>query len=120
MTTPEHRIGSGFAGQSTGDDVLRGIDLSGRLAVVTGGYSGIGTETTRALVRAGAHVVVPARRPDAARSAVDDLGDSVEVDELDLGDLASVEAFANRLLQSGRAIDMIIDSAGIMACPETR
>jgi NAD(P)-dependent dehydrogenase (short-subunit alcohol dehydrogenase family) len=126
MTTPQHKIGSGFDAQSTADDVLRDIDLSGRLAVVTGGYSGLGLETTRALVRAGAHVVVPARRPDVARSALGDLdrlgdlGGSAEVDELDLGDLASVEAFAERFLASGRAIDMIIDNAGIMACPETR
>jgi NAD(P)-dependent dehydrogenase (short-subunit alcohol dehydrogenase family) len=117
MTTPQHKIGSGFGAQSTADDVVRGIDLSGRLAVVTGGYSGLGLETTRALVRAGARVVVPARRPDAAHSA---LGDFAEVDELDLGDLASVEAFANRFLQSGRPIDLMIDSAAIMACPETR
>jgi NAD(P)-dependent dehydrogenase (short-subunit alcohol dehydrogenase family) len=120
MTTPQHKIGSGFGAESTADDVLRGIELSGRLALVTGGYSGIGLETTRALARAGARVVVPARRPDAARSALGDLGDRVEVDELDLGDLASVEAFAGRFLGSGRAIDLMINSAGIMACPETR
>jgi S-adenosylhomocysteine hydrolase len=70
VSTPQHRIGSGFAAQSTADDVLRGIDLSGQLALVTGGYSGIGLETTRALVRAGAQVVVPARRPNVARGSV--------------------------------------------------
>ena len=117
MTTPQHKIGSGFGAQSTADDVLRGIDLSGKLALVTGGYSGIGLETTRALVRAGAHVVVPARRPASAREA---LGDGVEVDELDLADLASVQGFAERFLTSGRAIDIVINSAGIMASPETR
>jgi NAD(P)-dependent dehydrogenase (short-subunit alcohol dehydrogenase family) len=117
MTTPQHKIGSGFGAQSTADDVLRGIDLSGKLAVVTGGYSGIGLETTRALVRAGARVIVPARRPGSAREA---LGDGVEVDELDLADLASVHGFAERLLASGRAIDIVINSAGVMACPETR
>jgi NAD(P)-dependent dehydrogenase (short-subunit alcohol dehydrogenase family) len=117
MTTPQHKIGSGFGAHSTADDVLRGIDLSGQLALVTGGYSGIGLETTRALVRAGAHVVVPARRPAGAREA---LGGDVEVDELDLADLASVQGFAERFLASGRAIDIVIDSAGVMACPETR
>jgi NAD(P)-dependent dehydrogenase (short-subunit alcohol dehydrogenase family) len=117
MTTHQHKIGSGFGAQSTADDVLRGIDLSGKLALVTGGYSGIGLETTRALLRAGAQVVVPARRPASAREAV---GDSVEVDELDLADLASVQGFAERFLASGRAIDIVINSAGIMACPETR
>jgi NAD(P)-dependent dehydrogenase (short-subunit alcohol dehydrogenase family) len=117
MTTPQHKIGSGFGAHSTADDVLRGIDLSGKLALVTGGYSGIGLETTRALVRAGAHVVVPARRPAGAREA---LGGDVEVDELDLADLASVQGFAEQFLASGRAIDIVIDSAGVMACPETR
>jgi NAD(P)-dependent dehydrogenase (short-subunit alcohol dehydrogenase family) len=117
MTTHQHKIGSGFGAESTADDVLRGIDLSGKLALVTGGYSGIGLETTRALLRAGAQVVVPARRPASAREAV---GESVEVDELDLSDLASVQGFAERFLASGRAIDIVINSAGIMACPETR
>ena len=66
MTTAQAPIGSGFGFSSTADDVLEGIDLTGRLALVTGGYSGIGTETTRALARAGARVVVPARRPEKA------------------------------------------------------
>ena len=68
--TAQHKIGSGFGHDSTADDVLAGIDLTGKLAVVTGGYSGLGLETTRALTKAGAHVVVPARRPDAAREAL--------------------------------------------------
>jgi len=117
MTTAQHKIGSGFGAQSTADEVLRGIDLSGKLALVTGGYSGIGLETTRALVRAGAQVVVPARRPSTAQAA---LGNGVEVDALDLADLASVHDFAERFLASGRAIDIVINSAGVMACPETR
>jgi NAD(P)-dependent dehydrogenase (short-subunit alcohol dehydrogenase family) len=116
--TEQHKIGSGFGHDSTADDVLQGIDLQGKLAVVTGGYSGLGLETTRALAKAGAQVVVPARRPDAAREAL--AGISVEVDELDLGDMESVRAFADRFLASGRSIDILIDNAGIMACPETR
>ncbi|MFF0186328.1 SDR family NAD(P)-dependent oxidoreductase [Streptomyces sp. NPDC005244] len=119
MSTAQHRIGSGFGAKSTADEVLEGIDLSGKLAIVTGGYSGIGLETTRALARAGAHVVVPARRPKAAREALEGI-DGVETDELDLGDLESVRAFAERFLASGRTVDLVIDSAGIMACPETR
>ncbi|MFI9834165.1 SDR family NAD(P)-dependent oxidoreductase [Streptomyces sp. NPDC051913] len=119
MSTAQHKIGSGYDTQSTADDVLAGIDLSGKLAVVTGGYSGLGLETTRALTKAGARVVVPARRPDAAREALAGI-DGVEVDPLDLGDLESVRAFAERFLASGRSIDLMIDNAGIMACPETR
>ncbi|MFY0405525.1 SDR family NAD(P)-dependent oxidoreductase [Solicola sp. PLA-1-18] len=119
MSTPQQPIGSGFGADTTAAEVLAGIDLTGKVAVVTGGYSGLGLETTRALAGAGAHVVVPARRPDAARENLDGI-DGVEVDELDLGDLASVEAFADRFLASGRTIDLMIDNAGIMACPETR
>ncbi|WP_426334759.1 SDR family NAD(P)-dependent oxidoreductase [Paenibacillus silvae] len=117
--TPQQKINSGFDKSSTADEILRGLDLSGRLAVVTGGYSGLGLETTRALVHAGAHVVVTARRPEAAREALTDL-ENVEVDELDLADLSSVRAFAERFLESERSIDMLILNAGIMACPETR
>lgn len=119
MSTPQQPIGSGFGADTTADEVLDGIDLSGRLALVTGGYSGIGLETTRALAKAGAHVVVPARRPDAAKEALAGI-DGTEVDELDLGDLESVRGFAERFLDTGRTIDIVVDSAGIMACPETR
>ncbi|MER8056494.1 MULTISPECIES: SDR family NAD(P)-dependent oxidoreductase [unclassified Streptomyces] len=119
MSTAQHKIGSGFGATSTADEVLEGIDLSGKLALVTGGYSGIGLETTRSLVKAGARVVVPARRPETAEQALAGLP-GVEVDELDLGDLESVRRFAERFLGTGRSLDIVIDSAGIMACPETR
>ncbi|WP_109003687.1 SDR family NAD(P)-dependent oxidoreductase [Streptomyces rishiriensis] len=119
MSTAQHKIGSGFDAHSTADDVLAGIDLSGQLAIVTGGYSGLGLETTRSLTGAGARVVVPARRPDTARATLEGL-DGVEVDELDLADLDSVRAFADRFLASGRTLDLLIANAGVMACPETR
>ncbi|MBV8932092.1 MAG: SDR family NAD(P)-dependent oxidoreductase [Kutzneria sp.] len=119
MTTAQHKIGSGFGAESTATDVLRGIDLSGKLAIVTGGYSGLGLETTRALAAAGAVVVVPARRRATARQAVEGI-DGVEVDELDLADLDSVRGFAARFVAAGRGVDIMINNAGIMACPETR
>lgn len=119
MTTHQHSIGSGFGARSTAHDVLRGIDLSGRTAIVTGGSSGLGLETTRALAAAGAHVVVPARRRAAADEAVGAL-DGVTTDDLDLSDLGSVRDFAERFVASGRTVDIVINSAGIMACPETR
>jgi NAD(P)-dependent dehydrogenase (short-subunit alcohol dehydrogenase family) len=119
MTTPQQKIGSGFGPQSTAEEVLRGIDLTGRMAIVTGGYSGIGLATTRALVGAGAHVLVPARRLGTAEEALGGI-DNVEVDELDLADLDSVRAFAERFLASERAAHIVINNAGIMACPETR
>ncbi|MGW4461252.1 SDR family NAD(P)-dependent oxidoreductase [Micromonospora sp. NPDC004704] len=119
MNTPQRSIGSGFGARSSADDVLSGIDLSGRLAIVTGGHSGLGLATTRALARAGARVLVAARRPAPAGEAVEGI-DGVEVDELDLTDLESVRDFADRFLASGRDIDILVNNAGLMACPETR
>ncbi|MFC0541290.1 SDR family NAD(P)-dependent oxidoreductase [Kutzneria chonburiensis] len=118
-TTAQHKIGTGFDATSTAAEVLAGIDLSGKLALVTGGYSGIGIETTKALVNAGATVIVPARRRATAEEALAGI-DNVEIDELDLSDLASVQAFADRFLATGRRLDLVITNAGIMACPETR
>lgn len=115
----QHKIGSGFGARSTAAEVLNGIELTDKLAIVTGGYSGIGIETTRALADAGAHVVVPARRRTTAEAALSGIK-NVEIDELDLGDQDSVRNFAERFLDTGRHIDMAINSAGIMACPETR
>jgi NAD(P)-dependent dehydrogenase (short-subunit alcohol dehydrogenase family) len=121
MTTPQQPIDSGFGMRSEPSDVLEGIDLSGKQVVITGGYSGLGLETTRALVGAGAAVVAPARRPDHARQVFGDEGlDGVEVATLDLGDLASVTAFADEQLAGGVPIDIMIDNAAVMACPETR
>ncbi|MGW3994110.1 SDR family NAD(P)-dependent oxidoreductase [Amycolatopsis sp. NPDC004772] len=119
MTTAQHKIGSGFGATTTAAEVVDGLDLTGKFAIVTGGYSGIGLETTRALTEAGAHVVVPARRPATAEKALQGF-ENVEIGELDLGDLESVRAFAERFLASGRGIDVLIGSAGIMALPETR
>jgi len=108
-----------FTIDSTASEALAGIDLTGRLAVVTGGYSGLGRATTSALAAAGATVVVPAKRPDVAAEALGSVP-GVEVDELDLSDLDSVQAFADRFLKSGRGIDLLIANAGVMALPETR
>jgi NAD(P)-dependent dehydrogenase (short-subunit alcohol dehydrogenase family) len=119
MTSPQRPIGSGFGAESTASEVLAGLDLGGRLAIVTGGYSGIGAETTKALASAGAKVLVPARRPDVAEKELGGLK-NVSFDELDLASLDGVERFADRLLARGTKIDLLINNAGIMACPETR
>jgi NAD(P)-dependent dehydrogenase (short-subunit alcohol dehydrogenase family) len=119
MENTQHPIGSGFGARSTADDVLAGIDLTGKLAIVTGGHSGLGLETTKALSRAGAHVLIGARQPEAAAKALSGIA-NVEIDRLDLSDLESVRQFAERFVASGRKADIVINSAGIMACPETR
>src|SRR3954468_7229699 len=93
MTTPQQPIQSGFGYRTTAAEAVAGIDLSGKLAIVTGGDSGLGLETVRALANAGAHVVVPARRRRHAEemlAGVDPVPGSIEVDELDLSDLDSV------------------------------
>src|SRR3954453_9326168 len=119
MATPQQPIGSGFGARSTATDVVAGIDLTGRLAIVTGGYSGLGLETVRALSAAGADVIVPARRPVHAQEVLAG-ADRVAVDELDLGDLDSVAGFAQRVLDAGRDVDILLNDAAIMAAPETR
>jgi NAD(P)-dependent dehydrogenase (short-subunit alcohol dehydrogenase family) len=104
---------------STAEDVIKGIDLTGRFAVVTGGYSGIGLETARVLRSAGAEVVVPARDVDRARTALRDV-DGAQVESMDLMDPVSIDAFAERFLASGRPLHILVNSAGIMATPLTR
>ncbi|GAA2149316.1 SDR family NAD(P)-dependent oxidoreductase [Glycomyces algeriensis] len=119
MTTKQHKLNSGFNADSTADEVLAGIDLTGRTALVTGGYSGLGLAATKALTRAGAHVIVPARRPAEATAALKHVP-RTEVDALDLADLDSVRGFADRRIDDGRRLDIVINSAGVMACPESR
>ncbi len=111
---------SGFTGRSTGDEVLAGIDLTGRTAIVTGGYSGLGLETTRALARAGARVVVAVRTPEKAADSLADVEGQVETAPLDLSELPSVRAFADQLVQRLDRLDLLINNAGIMACPLAR
>jgi NAD(P)-dependent dehydrogenase (short-subunit alcohol dehydrogenase family) len=117
--TAQAPMGTGIGYTTTAEDVLRGVDLTGKRALVTGGYSGIGLETTRSLVAAGASVLVPARRPDLAREELAGLA-TVEVGELDLADQASVTAYAAALLADGRKLDVVINSAAVKATPLTR
>lgn len=117
--TPQHPINSGFGARSTARDVVSGLDLGGKVAIVTGGHAGIGLETTRALVEAGATVVVPARVPAKAAAALEGLP-RVEPAELDLMDPASIDAFAGSFLASGRPLHLLINNAGIMATPLAR
>lgn len=118
MSSHRHPIGSGFTAAATASDVLAGIDLSDRTAIVTGGYSGIGVETTRALREAGARVVVPARDLAKARRTL--AGIDVEIEPLDLVDPGSIDDFAARFLSTGEPLHILVCSAGIMACPLAR
>jgi NAD(P)-dependent dehydrogenase (short-subunit alcohol dehydrogenase family) len=117
--TKQHPIGSGFTAANTALDVVAGIDLTGKTAIVTGGHSGIGLETTRALSAAGADVIVPVRDPDKGRGRLVGI-DRVEVDQLDLLDARSVDAFAARFVERARPLHILVNSAGIMGVPLTR
>ncbi|WP_338607934.1 oxidoreductase [Pelagibacterium nitratireducens] len=119
MSNLQSPVGSPFTAASTAAEVVEGIDLAGKTAIVTGGHSGIGLETVRALAGAGARVIVPARDPARAALALAGIA-RTEVDALDLTQAASVAAFAARVVASGSAIDMLINSAGIMAAPLSR
>ncbi len=118
--TDQTPFASGFHAKSTATEVLAGIDLSGQNAVVTGGYSGIGIETVRALAAAGACVTVPARRPEEAEAVLGALAGTIEIAGMDLEDPASVEKFARDYDDTGRSLNILINNAGIMACPEAR
>ena len=119
MPNPQTPIQSGFGAASTADDVLAGQSLSGTTLLVTGGHSGLGLATTRALARAGAEVIVAARRPETAQALFRGI-DNIRIEAMDLADPVSIQACARRLLDGGRHIDALIGNAGIMACPETR
>ncbi|MGI5498904.1 SDR family NAD(P)-dependent oxidoreductase [Lentzea sp. CA-135723] len=112
MFEMQRPLGTGFTAASTTADVLEGIDLTGKHAIVTGGHAGLGLETTRALSTAGATVTIGARDPERAAAAVAGL-DRVEIGRLDLLDPASVDAFAERFLTTGRPLDILVNNAGI-------
>lgn len=111
---------SQFSFSSTTDDVLDGVDLTGRTICITGNSSGLGVEATRALTAHGATVVGGVRDLDRARTNLSAAGvdlDQVVLHPLDLAALESVRSFTDRVNADGRPLDVIIANAGIMACP---
>ena len=112
-----------FGFESTTDDVLEGVSLAGKRALVTGVSAGLGVETARALAAHGAHVVGAARDLDKARRATEPVieqaadGGGLELVELDLASLASVRACADALRERGEGFDFVIANAGVMATP---
>jgi NAD(P)-dependent dehydrogenase (short-subunit alcohol dehydrogenase family) len=112
-------LGSGFTAASTASDVIKGISLAGKVAIVTGGYTGIGLETTKTLAAAGATVIVPARSLDKAAENLAGIA-HVEVVEMDLLNPDSIDAFAAMFLASGRPLHLLIHNAGIMFVPLRR
>jgi len=116
------RITTPFGFRSTAQEVVEGIDLSGKRAIVTGAGSGIGVETARALALAGAEVTMAVRKWDPARSIASELSGLtgatlVHVSMLDLDDPVSIASFVDRW---DEPLDILINNAGVMALPETR
>ncbi|MFD2581187.1 SDR family NAD(P)-dependent oxidoreductase [Pedobacter vanadiisoli] len=109
-------IGSGFNAKSTAADVIKGINLKGKIAIVTGGNTGIGLETTKTLANAGATVIVPARDVEKAKRNLEGIP-LVEIEPMDLMDPASIDVFAQKFLESGRPLHLLINNAGIMWVP---
>lgn len=115
----QNPIGSGFNARSTAAEVIKGIDLSGKIAIVTGGNTGIGLETTKVLAAAGATVIVPARDVEKAKKNLQGIA-NVEIAEMDLMSPASIDNFAESFLASGRPLHLLINNAGIMWVPLRR
>jgi NAD(P)-dependent dehydrogenase (short-subunit alcohol dehydrogenase family) len=117
-----NRISTPFTADTTAAEVIAGVDLSGKRAIVTGGSSGIGTETARALASAGAEVTLAVRDVEAGTRVAGNIiaatrNTNVLVERLDLSDQRSVAAFVTRW--SG-PLDILVNNAGIMATPELR
>jgi len=114
---------SNFGTKTTALEVVEGIDLKNKDFIVTGGSSGIGVETVRALAQAGSRVVIGARDLEKAEVVAKDIREStknpnVEVEKIELDSLASVNAFVKRFLDKKRPLHCLINNAGIMACPK--
>lgn len=112
-------INSGFNAKSTTEDVIKGINLEGKIAIVTGGNTGIGLETVKTLSKAGARVIVPARDIEKAKRNLTGIP-NVELEELDLANPDSIDKFAEKFLESGRLLHLLINNAGIMWVPLRR
>jgi len=115
----QYPLGSGFDEKSTATEVLAGIDLTGKIVIVTGGNSGIGLETTKVLAAAGATVIVPARDIEKARKNLEGIA-NVEIQKMDLAQPETIDAFAETFLASNRPLHLLINNAGIMWVPLQR
>ncbi len=116
---------SDFNASSTTDEVISGIDLSGKIALVTGASAGLGVEVARVLAAAGAHVIMAARNPQKLQAAAETIragqADArLSIAEVDLADLDSVRRCAGQLIKDYPQLDLLINNAGIMACPLQR
>mgnify|MGYP003575105358 CR=1 FL=1 len=107
---------TGFTTQSTASEVIEGINLTGKIAIITGGNTGIGLETAKTLAAAGATVIIPARDVEKAKKNLEHLS-TIEIEAMDIMDPASINAFAEKFISSNRPLHLLINNAGIMWVP---
>jgi NAD(P)-dependent dehydrogenase (short-subunit alcohol dehydrogenase family) len=112
-------VGSGFNATSTSTDAIKGIHLTGKIAIVTGGDGGLGLEVTKTLALAGATVVVAVRDTEKAKKNLEGVS-NVEFGTLELTNPDSIDTFAENFLKSGRPLHFLINNAGIMWTPLRR
>lgn len=110
---------SGFGRNTTAAEVIEGVNLAGKTAIVTGGHSGLGLEITKTLTTAGATVIVVARDVEKAKVNLKGIA-HIEIEQLELTDHYSIESFAKKFLYSGRPLHLLFNNAGIMWVPLTR
>lgn len=115
----QHPLSSGFNASSTATEVIKDIDLRGKIAIVTGGNTGIGLETTKVLAAAGATVIVPARDVEKAKKNLEGI-QHVEIEAMDLSKPETIDVFAEKFITSGRPLHLLINNAGIMWVPLQR
>lgn len=112
---------SDFGFASTSNDVLDGHDLTGKIVFITGGYSGLGRETARAMASKGAHIIIAGRNEkklaDAARELASETGGTIDTILCDLASLDAVRACAAQARSRFDKIDLLINNAGVMTCP---
>lgn len=119
MISPQEPIESPLTSASTASEVMAGVDLTGQLVVVTGGYSGIGLITAKNLAFAGAQVIVPARDLERARMAVEGI-ENISIHAMDLLNPESIQEFSQGLVSRGQPVSLLINCAGVMATPLKR
>lgn len=113
-------IQSGFHAKSTASEVIANIDLTGKTAIVTGGYSGIGLETVRALADKGVTVIVPVRSEAKARETLAGVAGDIRTAPMDLSNLETIKSFVTSITAEIGHLDLLINNAGVMASPMSR
>lgn len=115
----QHPIPSKWNHNTTAMEIVKDVDLTGKNIIITGGYTGFGIETTKALTSAGAHVIVLARDVERAKRNLRNVK-NVEIEYFDLLISESIDAVAEKFLASGRSLHILINHAGIINTPLTR